>query len=80
VSQTDAEIIRAAFAEAAEVEVLDAGEHMLAVVRERGRMESTGVEVEAEFSHSFRLHDGKVVEWRMYDSHAEAREAVGLGG
>lgn len=60
------------------VEIVAAGEHVLAVMRERGRLEGSGLEVEEDFSHSFRLRDGKVVEWRMYDSHAEAREAVGL--
>jgi ketosteroid isomerase-like protein len=43
-------------------------------------VESTGMEVEEDFSHTFVLRDGKVVEWRMYDSHAEALEAVGLSG
>ena len=60
------------------VEIVDANEHVLAVVRERGRLEGSGLEVEEDFSHSFRLRAGKVVEWRMYDSHAEARAAVGL--
>ncbi len=60
------------------VEIVDANDYVLAVVRERGRMESTGLEVEEDFSHSFLLRGGKVVEWRMYDSHPEARAAVGL--
>jgi ketosteroid isomerase-like protein len=58
------------------VEITDAGEHVLAVIRERGRAARTGVEVEAEFTHSFVLRDGKVVEWHMYDSHAQALQAV----
>ena len=41
-------------------------------------MERTGVEVLEEFSHSFLIRDGKVVEWRMYDSHEYALEAVRL--
>ena len=48
------------------------------MVRERGRLGGSGLEVEEDFSYSFRLRGGKVVEWRMYDSHAEARAAVGL--
>jgi ketosteroid isomerase-like protein len=60
------------------VQMLDAGEHVLVVLRERGRVERTGVEVEEEFSHSFVLRGGEIVEWHMYDSHAEALEAVGL--
>jgi ketosteroid isomerase-like protein len=60
------------------VEFIDAGEHVLVVVRERGWMEQTGVEVEGLFSYSFVLRDGKAVEWHMYDSATEARKAVGL--
>ena len=59
------------------VEFADAGKHVLVQVRECGRVERTGVEVEEVFSHSFVLRDGKTVEWHMYDSHAEALEAVG---
>ncbi len=60
------------------IEIIDAGKHVLVVARERGRVDRTGVEVEENFTHSFVLRDGKVVEWHMYDSHAAALEAVGL--
>jgi ketosteroid isomerase-like protein len=60
------------------VEMIDAGEHVLVVARERGRVESTGMEVVEDFTHSFVLRDGKVTEWRMYDSRADALEALGL--
>jgi ketosteroid isomerase-like protein len=60
------------------VSLEDVGDHVLAVVRERGRLEGSGLEVEEDFSHSFVLREGKVAEWRMYDSHAEARAALGL--
>jgi ketosteroid isomerase-like protein len=60
------------------VSLEDVGDHVLAVVRERGRLEGSGLEVEEDFSHSFALRNGKVAEWRMYDSHAEARAALGL--
>jgi ketosteroid isomerase-like protein len=60
------------------VEIIDAGEQVVVRARERGRVERTGIEVLEDFSHSFRLREGKVVEWRMYDSHAEALAAVGL--
>jgi hypothetical protein len=51
---------------------------VLVVLRERGRTERTGLEVVEEQSHSFVMCNGKVAEWHMYDSHAEARAAVGL--
>jgi ketosteroid isomerase-like protein len=60
------------------VEFLDAGDQVLVVMRERGRLERDRLEVEQEFSHSFKLREGSVVEWRMYDSHEQALEAVGL--
>jgi ketosteroid isomerase-like protein len=60
------------------VRFLDAGDRVLVVLRERGRMERDGIEVEKEFSHSFMLRDGRIVEWRHYDSHRQALEALGL--
>jgi uncharacterized protein len=60
------------------LEMIDAGEHVLVIARERGRVERTALEVVEDFTHSFVLRDGKVVEWHMYDSHAKALEAVGL--
>jgi ketosteroid isomerase-like protein len=60
------------------VKFLDAGDQVLVVLRERGRMERDGIELEQEFSHSFKLRDGRIVEWRHYDSHQQALEAVGL--
>ena len=60
------------------VEIIDAGEHVLVVTRERGRVERSGVDLEEDFNHSFVLRNGKVAEWHMYDSHAQALEAVGL--
>jgi ketosteroid isomerase-like protein len=60
------------------LEIIDAGEHVLVVARERGRVESTGIEVVEEFWHSFALQDGRVTEWNMYDSRGDAFAAVGL--
>jgi ketosteroid isomerase-like protein len=60
------------------VKFLDAGDQVLVVLRERGRMERQDIEIEQEFSHSFRLREGRILEWRHYDSHRQALEAVGL--
>jgi uncharacterized protein len=60
------------------IEFVDAGEHVLVVNRERGRVERTGVEIEEDFNHSFVVRNGKIAEWHMYNTHAEALEAVGL--
>jgi ketosteroid isomerase-like protein len=64
--------------EAQLLEIFDAGKHVLVVTREHGRVASTGIEVIEDFWHSFAVRDGKIAEWRMYDSRAEALEAVGL--
>jgi ketosteroid isomerase-like protein len=66
--------------EAVPARYLDAGEAVLIVFHERGRMARESVQVEQEFSHSFRLEDGLIVEWRMYDTHAQALDALGLSG
>ena len=60
------------------LEMIDAGEHVLVIARERGRVERTGMEVVENFTHSFVLRDGKITEWHMYDSHADALKALGL--
>jgi ketosteroid isomerase-like protein len=54
------------------------GDQVLVVFRERGRMDRAGIEVEEEFSHSFTVRDGRVVEWRQYDSYEQAIESLGL--
>ena len=41
-------------------------------------LNQSGIEVEQEFSHSYTVRDGKVVEWRHHDSYEQALEAVGL--
>ena len=53
-------------------------DQVLVVMRERGHLKQTGITVDQEFSHSFRVKGGKVVEWRMYDSDEQAREHLGM--
>ena len=60
------------------LEVLDAGDQVVVVMHETGRVTRVGLEVGQDFSHSFRLRDGLVVEWRMHETHRQALEAVGL--
>ncbi len=64
--------------EAEPLELIDAADRVLVVARERGRLEQQGIEVEQHFDHSFTISAGKIIEWRMYDSHAEALEDLGL--
>ena len=53
-------------------------DRVLVVMAERGHMKRTGITVDADFTHSFTVAAGKVTEWRMYDSHAQALDALGL--
>jgi ketosteroid isomerase-like protein len=64
--------------EAEPVEFVDAGDDVLVVIRERGRMGQSEIEIEEKFSHSFKLEAGRIVEWRHYDSNEQALEALGL--
>jgi ketosteroid isomerase-like protein len=53
-------------------------DRVLVVMAERGHLKRTGITVDQEFSHSFTITSGKVIEWRMYDSHEQALEMLGL--
>ena len=38
----------------------------------------SGAAIETTVAHAWRLRDGRIIEFRVYDSEAEALEAVGL--
>jgi ketosteroid isomerase-like protein len=62
-----------------EVESLhDAGEKVVAVMRQRGRSKTSGMSVEMSFAHVFSLRDGLQTRMQMYSDPAEAFAAVGL--
>jgi ketosteroid isomerase-like protein len=64
--------------EAAElVEVLDAGQAVLARYRVRARGRASGVRVEREAFYVYRFKDAKVVEVDIFGSKREALQAVG---
>jgi ketosteroid isomerase-like protein len=54
------------------------GDRVLVVMAERGHLKQSGITLDQEFSHSWSVSGGKATEWRMYDSHAQALEALGL--
>ena len=60
-------------------ELRDAGENVVAIVRQRGRSKATGVPVDMHFGQVWLLRDGKQVRMQMYASPEEALEAAGLG-
>ena len=61
-----------------DLEVIDAGERVLAVVRERWVGRASGVPVEAAHLAVWTLADGKVTQMQLFDDRREALEAAGL--
>jgi ketosteroid isomerase-like protein len=62
-----------------EVEALhDAGEKVVALVRQRGRSKAAGMPVDMYFAQVWTLRDGKQARMEMYSDPDEALKAVGL--
>jgi ketosteroid isomerase-like protein len=59
-------------------ELLDAGEHVLAVITMRGRGRTSGADVLTRLYGAWTMRDGKVVRVAWFDSREKALEAVGL--
>jgi len=59
-------------------ELLDAGETVVAIVRQRGRSKATGLPVDMRFAMVWTLRDGKQARMRMYASPDEALGAAGM--
>jgi ketosteroid isomerase-like protein len=59
-------------------EMLDAGDEVVAVVRERARGTSSDVEIEWRAAFVWTMRNGRAVRGRAYLDRAEALEAVGL--
>ena len=56
----------------------DAGDKVVAVVRQRGVAKATGMAVDMTFAQVLTLRDGKQVRMQMYADPSEALAAVGL--
>jgi ketosteroid isomerase-like protein len=62
-----------------EVEALhDAGDRVVAIVRQRGRSKVSGVPVDMSFAQVWTIRDGKETRMEMYADPADALKAVGL--
>ncbi len=62
-----------------EVEGLrDAGDQVVALLRQRGRSKSTGMRVEMTFAQVWTLRDGMNTRMEMYSDPAEGLRAAGL--
>ena len=59
-------------------ELIDAGNHVVAVLRLRGRARGGAHEVNMSETHLLTMRDGKVTEIHEYQTKAEALKVVGL--
>jgi ketosteroid isomerase-like protein len=59
-------------------ELIDHGDQVIAMSRQRGRGASSGVAAELEQAHVFTLRDGKIVRIDSYLDRKKALEAAGL--
>ena len=59
-------------------ELIDAGEHVIAVDRQSGRGKGSGMPLEHSFSAVYTIRDGMVVRMAWFTNRADALEAAGL--
>jgi ketosteroid isomerase-like protein len=59
-------------------ELRDAGEQVVAFMRQRGRAKATGMPVDMHFGQVWTLRDGKQLRMEMYTTPEEALRAAGL--
>jgi ketosteroid isomerase-like protein len=59
-------------------ELRDAGEKVVALVRQQGRSRLSGLQVDMSFAQVWTIRDGKQARMDMYSDPAEALAAVGL--
>ena len=59
-------------------EMVDAEDHVVAIVRQRGKAKHGGPEVEMRLAQVWTFRDGLAARMEMYDDRDEALEAVGL--
>jgi ketosteroid isomerase-like protein len=59
-------------------DLLDAGEAVVARLRQSARGKASGAPVELQFGMVFRLRDGQIARMEVYTTVAQALEAVGL--
>jgi ketosteroid isomerase-like protein len=58
--------------------LIPAGEHVVSLVKRRGRGKASGLEFEVSFGVVFTVHAGRVIRVVWFPSRAEALKAVGL--
>jgi ketosteroid isomerase-like protein len=60
------------------VEVFESDGFVVAITRGHGKGRTSGVRAVGRAAHVWRLADGKLAGWTVYQTPAEARQAVGL--
>jgi ketosteroid isomerase-like protein len=60
------------------VELIDAGEKVIAILRISGRAKLSGVETDLTYAAVYTIRDGKIARGREYETRAEALEAAGM--
>ena len=64
-----------------EYELVDAGDRVVALVDQRMRGRSSGIEVTlGKYAHVYTFKDGLIVHWKLYVSQSDALRAAGLTG
>jgi ketosteroid isomerase-like protein len=60
-------------------ELVDSGDHVVALIDQRMRGRSTGIEVPfGKYAQVYTFKDGLIVHWKFFMSQSDALEAVGL--
>ncbi len=57
-------------------EYLDAGDTIIATGRYTGTYKATGIAIDAQFAHHWKLRDGKIVGFQQYTDTAQAARVV----
>lgn len=60
-------------------EILDAGETVISLGRYKGKHNTTGIALDAQFAHVFRVRNGKIAGFQQFTDTAQAMIAVGAG-
>jgi ketosteroid isomerase-like protein len=60
------------------VEIVDAGESVIAVLHQVGRGIGSGIEMDETDAHVFTIREAKIIRWQNFNDRAEALKAVGL--
>jgi ketosteroid isomerase-like protein len=60
-------------------ELIEAGDHVVALIDQRMRGRSTHIDVPiGKYAQVYTFRDGLVVHWKLYESQSEALEAAGV--